>query len=365
MIWELHNAHEALEDPASALSTEWAALNARIFENHPLLSPAFITPLVRHFAEPDVLLARSRGIGSQQALLLLRPRAAGLWTTFLPSQAPISPVLVGPDIDVSTLLHALPGFALGIDFLCQDPLHSYLANGDHAETRERVRHLTTTAVELNSTFPNYWATRPKNLRRNMKRYLNRLAERGHQASLQVTTSLAEARSGLQRYGMLETAGWKGKAGTALHPGNEQGRFYADVLEQFSERDGFRIYELYFGEQLAASRLCVLNKNMLIILKTTYDETFSEFAPGRLLLYLLLEREFMAQEFARIEFYTNANSDSINWSTTTRDIYHVSHYRFGIMRSVIARTRPWRQTIRAKLSPPRAHAEDPAESDLPG
>lgn len=367
MTWHLLKARNALETPGNALVSEWAGLNSELFDDHPLLSPEFVVPLVRHFAGTDVLLAHADDPGAGRALVLLRPRRAGFWSTFLPSQAPISPALLDKGADIDRLIAELPGVALGIDFLCQDPEYSGVAGESRDGAREQIRHLTTTAAELNSSFEDYWAARPKNLRRNMKRYFNRLSASGDQPRLEVHTDIAEVHSGLQRYGLMESAGWKASAGTAIHPENQQGRFYADVLEGFGRRGDFRVYELYIGESLAASRLCILNRNMLIVLKTTYDENLSHYAPGRVLLHMLLEREFSTREVSRVEFYTNANADSLSWATTSRDIFHVSQYRFSQLRSVIAGTRPWRRSLRDKLSPKRKGAasnpdEDAAEAE---
>jgi CelD/BcsL family acetyltransferase involved in cellulose biosynthesis len=113
-----------------------------------------------------------------------------------------------------------------------------------------------------------------------------------------------------------------------------------------------VYELYFGNQLAASRLCILNGRMLIVLKTTYDETLAHFAPGRVLLHMLLEREFESKDVSRIEFYTNANADSLSWATASRDIFHVAHFRFGLLRRLVSGSRPWRQALRDRLSSTR-------------
>lgn len=357
------NARTALASDQLAMTAEWATLNSELFDDHPLLSPDFVLPLVKHFAGPDVILARSNDSSQGRSLLLLRPRRAGFWSTFLPSQAPISPALPGPGADIDELLEDLPGMALGIDFLCQDPPYSRLTDGSHHATREQIRHLTTTTAEINTSFEDYWAARPKNLRRNVKRYFNRLAASGQSPLLKVHTDFAEARSALERYGMLESAGWKGAAGTAIHPENLQGLFYADVLAGFSRRNCFRVYELYFGDRLAASRLCILNASMLIVLKTTYDETLAHFAPGRVLLHMLLEREFESRGVSRIEFYTNANADSLSWATAWRDIFHVTHFRFQMMQRLVSASRPWRRALRDKLSAKRGtRIPQPDEND---
>lgn len=345
MSWEFASAQGVFVSSDNGLSQEWDALNASLFKDHPLLCSAFVGPLVRHFGTPDLLLGRSCQNGNTQALVLLQRRTAGLWQTFLPGQAPVSPVLLGHDFNMSAFLRALPGFSTGIDFLCQDPHYSALADTTLPGCREQHPYCTTTAVSLDASFEQYWSLRARNLRKNMKRYLSRATDNGQTTTLRVVTGHADLPAALDRYGVLESAGWKGQAGTAIHPENQQGRFYADVLTGFSGSNGARVYELYLGDHLAASRLCVAKGGMLVVLKTTYDETLSQLAPGRILLHMLLEREFKQKDFTTVEFYTNASHDSISWSTTTREISHVSYYRHATIRGLIAGSRNLRHKFK--------------------
>ena len=98
------------------------------------------------------------------------------------------------------------------------------------------------------------------------------------------------------------------------------------------------------DQLAASRINVLDKHMLIALKTTYDETLSNYAPGRLLLYLLIEREFLLKRVQRIELYTDATADQLSWSTGQRNIEHLTIYRSANLHRTFKALR----SIKAKL-----------------
>jgi hypothetical protein len=136
----------------------------------------------------------------------------------------------------------------------------------------------------------------------------------------------DMREAVTRYGGLESAGWKQAAGTAVHIDNPQGRFYAEVLEQFAATRHGRVYELWIADRLAASRLVISGAGMHIILKTSYDESLSEFAPGRLLLYALLERAFAERSQRAVEFYTNATVDQLAWATASRTISHSVHFR---------------------------------------
>ncbi|MFQ5635397.1 MAG: GNAT family N-acetyltransferase [Gammaproteobacteria bacterium] len=301
-------------------------LNDRLCASHPLLGSIFIGALVRHFATPGVLLATHCDAGATDGLVLLARRMPGIWQTFTPGQAPIAPTLMADSADPGDLLTGLPGLCLAVEWHCQDPICSCLVKTQPIAAAETVPHITTMNVVLSGPFDTYWAERSKNQRRNITRYLHRLRKEGISNRLEIFAKPDSVIDALGRYGDLESSGWKGQQHTAIHRDNIQGKFYADVLSGFAELGQARVYELYFDDELVASRLCVHNGRMLIILKTTYRETAARFAPGRLLLYRLLEREFAQREFRSIEFYTNATEDQLRWATGTRELFHMTQYR---------------------------------------
>lgn len=91
--------------------------------------------------------------------------------------------------------------------------------------------------------------------------------------------------------------------------------------------------------------------MLLMLKTTYDETLKELAVGRVLLYKLLEQEFSQQQIRRIEFYTNATPDQLEWATESRVIEHVTMYRSSLYANGIMLARRLRNIIRSRRGEP--------------
>jgi len=314
--------------PRSAFAeytADWDRLNQHLYQAHPLLDSRFVAMLVEHFAKSRTYLAIYQATGKPVSnLLLLEPGKPGLWQTFLPSQAQIAPVLCEDPTKLSQLPSALPGFTLAVDILCQDSLFSFSkATPLHLDS---FAHATTINITLSESFIDYWEQRSRKLQQNIRRYFNRLTKNGSSYKLNIITTANELALALQRYGELESQSWKGAAGTAIHKDNIQGRFYSDVLQNFACSQQAEIVELYFDEKLVASRINVLNKQMLITLKTSYDENLAEYAPGRLLLYLLIEREFKLQRVAQIEFYTNATSDQISWSSGQRSIEHLMLYR---------------------------------------
>jgi hypothetical protein len=246
--------------------------------------------------------------------------------------------------DLRQLLRELPGTTLAIEMFCQDPLYSHLLRQSPGPATEIVEHVTTMNVELSGEFDEYWATRSKNLRKNIARYFRRVESAGISWRLEVVCGDTQLQQALIRYSDIESAGWKGSKGTAIGRDNAQGRFYADVLKRFSDAGRARIYELYFDDRVVASRICVLSDALLVILKTTYDQDTSQYASGKLLLHALLEREFAEQRFKAIEFYTSATRDQISWATGTRPIFHLTQFRNSLIKSLIRASRPVRTWV---------------------
>ncbi len=91
-----------------------------------------------------------------------------------------------------------------------------------------------------------------------------------------------------------------------------------------------MYEIYIGEQLVASRLCLLCNELLITLKTTYDEAYRKQAVGRILLLDVLEALFTDPAVAVVDFYTNATSEQLEWCTEQRPMFNASVYAESIL-----------------------------------
>lgn len=146
----------------------------------------------------------------------------------------------------------------------------------------------------------------------------------------VVESPQEVVAAVDRYGDLEVLGWKFAEGTAVHSSNEQGQFYRDTMCRFADKGHGIVYELYVGDELVSSQLAIGNDSILITLKTTYNERYSEYSPGKLLDYLMLEYEFQRGRYARIEFCTNAGPELVRWGTSTRPVSDITLYRGNLV-----------------------------------
>lgn len=303
----------------------WDALNQRLFNNHPMLESRFVDNLLRNFGTGREYLCVLEKHGQAEAMCLLVPKGFGVWETFLPSQAQVSPTLISKLESWKELMNSLPGFVARLDFLCIDSKFSDLSTGGYA-TSNRMDHALTINISLASGFDSYWASRSKNLTKNIARYERRLEANNITKKFLCINDKNDIRSAVARYAELESKGWKASIGTAISGNNTQGIFYTDLMSQFADTEMSMVCELWLDDHLAASRLLIAGEEMVIILKTTYDESYSQYAPGRLLLRDVIKAMCIQHPNKTLEFYTDANPDQIAWATEQRWISHWSHHK---------------------------------------
>ena len=306
-----------------SIAHQWDTLSGTLTNHHPLFDSSFVGPLIAHFSnEADSLVTVSKN-QVPVAYLPVTQQGFGI-RSWLPAQTQVSPMLISEKIPLFEMSGKL---ALSFDLMCQDPsfspwLDPLLAEHPHSS----LVHSTTMSIDLSGTFDDYWGQRSRNLRDNMKRKFKKPKKANLVVDMRVVTDPDEMREAVKSYGDLESAGWKAQQNTNVHIDNTQGQFYYEVLRNFAEKNQAAVYELYLNDQLGASKLTIANSDMIINLKKAYNESLSEYSPGRLLDYLQLTREFERKRFKVMEFYTNATRDQLSWSTDSRDITHYTLFR---------------------------------------
>ncbi|UCV01943.1 GNAT family N-acetyltransferase [Dechloromonas denitrificans] len=321
MSWEIYPAKTIFPTYAD----DWDRLNAELYDSHPYFDSRFVGPLLNFFASGKEKLCIHRSNGVISGALILQPDGMGRWSTYRPSQVQVTALLFGDARLLDSLLKSLPGFAWTIEFYAVDPRYS--PDFSRFKPAQIVSpHAYTIGIHPDIRFADYWNTRSKNLRANVRRYFNRSEKESTTPLLSKSVTTADMSIGVARFGELETAGWKGAAGTAVSIDNEQGLFYSEILSRFALSEQATVYELSIGAQLAASRLVIANDKMVVILKTTYDESLARFAPGRLLLYRIIEEELASQSGRTIEFYTNATSDQAEWANFGCTIQNIQIFK---------------------------------------
>lgn len=320
MQWTFH--------PISKFKTErdsWNQLNDK-GPASPLLDPDFIEPLLETFGTKKEQLAKCVNKGEVCALAILTPVKFGVWMTFQPSQSPLGLWIHDSHLDYEPLLRSLrktlPFPCLQVSVTQQDP--ALYQRPIHTRRLKSIDYIQTASISVNRPFNDYWADRGKNLRQNLKRQRNRLAREGIEPKLIQIMDPEGVLEAIRHYGELESAGWKSETGTAIHAENQQGQFYRSLLENFcSKRQGI-IFQYKYHDQVVATDLCIFNKNIIVILKTTYDETITTSSPAMLMRQDAFTTIFKQDVTKRIEFYGKLMDWHTKWSNEIRDMYHLNY-----------------------------------------
>ena len=330
MTWNLVPATEF-----ATHSQQWRQLNADTVRS-PLLELEFIEPLLREFCSGKELLAWYEVDGKPDVMAILTPNGRLGWATFQPSQAPIGLWLERPGVDLDRvlgeLIGKLPGFPLVLGLVQRDPaLAPRPADDGRLQT---IDYVDTSKITLHGSFEDYWASRGKNLRSNMKKQRAKLLKEGVVARMECSRAPEQMAAAIADYGRLESAGWKAEIGTAIAPDNAQGRFYLSMLEGFCRRGAATANRYWFDDKLVAMNLCIEGDGCMIILKTTYDESVSsQFSPAFLMLEETCQQLYAEQRFNRLEFYGKVMEWHRRWTDEVRTMYHVNRYRWSALLSM--------------------------------
>ncbi|MBQ5947398.1 GNAT family N-acetyltransferase [Massilia sp. ST3] len=335
MKWHLVPARCFLEQAEHA--ARWQALHAQGPASC-LLAADFVAPLVAQFAGGAELLAWCDRGGETVAMAIVAPAGRGSWATFQPAQAPLGLWLQRPGEHperlLGGLLRALPGFPLVFGLTQVDPM--LMPRPQDGAGLRTLDYIDTARVTLAGGFAAYWNGRGKNLRANLKKQRARLEREGVATRLDVLRRPADMAQAVEDYGRLESSGWKGKEGTAVHAGNAQGRYYRAMLENLAARNAASVYRYHVGERLAAMDLCVEDGDSIVVLKTSYDESIpSSLSPTLLMREEAVQRLFDEGRFQRLEFYGRVMEWHLRWTDEVRTMYHINYYRWPGLRRLHA------------------------------
>ncbi len=337
MSWTIHPI-EAFEAHGKA----WDAL-AQSRVGAPFLQSGFMQPAIDAFGRGDELLCLYEAQGQLRIAMILSKQHKGMWQTFQPSQLPLGAFLSDGTVDMERaapeLWRKLPGLSLGLGLTQIDP--NFDPRPSDSSKRQSMDYIQTAWVDINSGFDAYWEARGKNLKQNTRKQRNKLQSEGIEPRLECLRTVAEMGPAIEQYGRLESAGWKTADGTAIHPDNEQGRFYRQMLENFARQGLARVYQYWFSDKVVAMDLCIEDSSVIVILKTTYDESYKAVSPSTLMRQTEFQQLFEEQRFKRIEFYGKVMEWHTRWTETQRGLYHVNLFRFGAIPKLLA--------IKAKLS----------------
>ena len=118
--------------------------------------------------------------------------------------------------------------------------------------------------------------------REFRRLKRRLADQDELVH-SVARGPEEIRHAIEAFLSLEAAGWKGRERTAMVVDRYRAAFAREAVHGLAEQDLCRIHSLTLGGKLIASLIVFVEAGVAYTWKTAYDENYSVFSPGTLLM----------------------------------------------------------------------------------
>lgn len=130
---------------------------------------------------------------------------------------------------------------------------------------------------------------------------------------------ADAHEGLNAYSELEHLGWKGSEKGSIYSHKNIKEYYLELI-QTSESGTIEVLGLISNKNLIACAIRLNSNNHYFEIKTTYDERFKMYAPGKVLEWYLLQ-DLKSHNMERVDSCTHSDNHLINWLWPDRiDVY---------------------------------------------
>lgn len=121
---------------------------------------------------------------------------------------------------------------------------------------------------------------------------------------------------LSRFYDLENSGWKGKNNTAIASSETTRRFYDQIARTGSKHGYFTLYLMEFGDTLVGGHFGLVYKNRYYSPKVAYDESYSTYGPGHLIVLSILE-DILPRGFQEFDFLGPWMDWKGEWTTKGR------------------------------------------------
>lgn len=127
---------------------------------------------------------------------------------------------------------------------------------------------------------------------------------------------------------VESAGWKGRSGTALAVDQPLGGFFRRWAHRAASAGQLRMSFLRIGSRPVAMQIAAEVNKRLWLLKIGYDETVRKASPGTLLM-LSVVAAAADGGLASIEFLGTAEAWTAVWATGSRECVRIAGYPVGV------------------------------------
>ena len=184
----------------------------------------------------------------------------------------------------------LPWDALRLRKVRDDSAIAFSASHVLPADCEVLQHDASNYFDTSVNFDHATKAMSRDFRRNVRRHLRR-AQEAHTVRLEIIHAPADVDPAFQHFLEIEASGWKGQQGqaSAIYCQPALLGFYQSLVNHFGSKGQCVINLLWFDDQAIAAQFCLKIGSTLHFLKLGYNEAFAKYAPGNVLLFLMLEQ----------------------------------------------------------------------------
>jgi CelD/BcsL family acetyltransferase involved in cellulose biosynthesis len=289
----------------SEIESDWHELIGRAHEANAFMHPVILAAAQRQLRDRRcvTLLAWRRDRGEESLVGLWAFSIGKPWHAVLPLHALMAPsvphaYLATPVIDrahADAALNAMLEFIAGDDSLPNLVSLDPIAMGGptmQALTRVLTARASRPCIVAQSQRPTLVSDLDGKLyleqalssssRKKLRQHRRRLEEKGALES-RICNTPETAAHAFDEFLTLEAAGWKGSQGTALLCRETEAAFARDMFSAMAQRGEAAVHALYLADKPVSMQLVLRAGSAAFTWKTAYDEAFSNFSPGMLLL----------------------------------------------------------------------------------
>ncbi len=150
-------------------------------------------------------------------------------------------------------------------------------------------------------------------RYRLRHFRRELEKTGHISLRRVETADPEI---LQKFYALEQSGWKGRRGTAISCHRETRQFYDSVANYAAQYGYLSLYFLQQGDSILAAHFAFTCGGGYYPLKVAYDEQFSQYGPGHLIIGAVLQ-DCAARGLSEFDCLGHWTEAKAKWSSQVR------------------------------------------------
>jgi CelD/BcsL family acetyltransferase involved in cellulose biosynthesis len=165
---------------------------------------------------------------------------------------------------------------------------------------------------------------------------------------------------------IESSGWKGRQGSAIVHRPRLARFFRDYAHRAAREGTLRLFFLSLNGQNIAAQMLAETGGRLWQFKIGYDERWSRWSPGRLLMFDIL-RWAHEQGLEAVEYLGHGGGWQTRWPATFTEHASLRFYP-ATPSAAAAFVIDTVEFIRRKLSPARAGdppKKEPAHAEAQG